>query len=532
MQKKIHTTLMFGVLAFDCGPLTLAVIADDLDQVRQILTRFPTAIAERNLAGQTPIHFAVDKPDCLQLLLRIADDTVLNSPDNWGQSPAEYALGSSGEICRIQDSTICDAQCPCVRGLEILIDADCALRFPQKFDCEPSRRAVIKYANGMKNRRDRLKFLALEHLPPLESERLGLKEERVIDAEAFHVIERLRACNVATPTALTVSHGMMPYTTLYHSSPLYQSLGGAFKADFFELGFVDIDTVDEDGFPPLATHRPRLTADRLWLVEHGRRLFHRLEYTVETPLSMRIPGATSAHWIFYFIGWNFRKTMDRACSGTEVDATAQLNALILPGDALDGCCCKCSFGGCSPYIWMLKSALKVEKGLGRFMWSYISHFGLSMERKHHREAIRFITFEALHIPHTCCGGGAHARLPYNDQEDIREMEEEHAVLLGILEDLVEEFEDKITGILEQGTANMLTMLAEFWTGYWDHRMSGVRRELDGHDISQEERIGAEKIGVVWDDGRCEKSEEDAVEYDWGYELGNIKSWYRLADSIA
>ncbi|RYP66067.1 hypothetical protein DL769_006129 [Monosporascus sp. CRB-8-3] len=128
--------------------------------------------------------------------------------------------------------------------------------------------------------------------------------------------------------------------------------------------------------------------------------------------------------------------------------------------------------------------------------------------------------------HTCCKEwwlrGAFAPLGY-DFEEIREVEEEQAALLKILEDLVEEFEGKSMGILEE-TTETLASLGEFWTGYWCERLENVLEDLNSATISDEERLAAERIGVRWYDKPDEGPDEE--------DKSDIRYWYRRIDEIA
>ncbi|RYP22652.1 hypothetical protein DL765_001502 [Monosporascus sp. GIB2] len=270
--------------AFGCGPLSLAVLANDVEQIKDILANYPSTIqGEKNLLGQTPLHIAAGKPECLQLLLQIADENLLNSVDN--------------------------------------------------FDCSP----VL---------RERLKRLAAGHLSLSEAEELGLNCGNVLDAYASRVIERLHGRNVAVPAALMLKGHYTPGRCLKHTC---------------------CDAMDE------------------------------------------------------------------------------------------------------PIL--------------------------------HRAAI-------------------------DDPQDIQDIEEEQAALLGVLEDLVQEFEAKVIGIPEEGTADTIAALWEFWTGYWHDRMEEVLEGLYGRDISHEERIGAEAIGVRWDD---ESSHGLVAERE---DRSDINYWYRRIEEIA
>ncbi|KAK7934584.1 hypothetical protein PG985_000079 [Apiospora marii] len=52
--------------ALGCGPLSLAVLAQDESRVETILDTLPSSMDENNILGLTPLHLALDKPACLQ----------------------------------------------------------------------------------------------------------------------------------------------------------------------------------------------------------------------------------------------------------------------------------------------------------------------------------------------------------------------------------------------------------------------------------------------------------------------------------
>ena len=160
-----------------------------------------------------------------------------------------------------------------------------------------------------------------------------------------------------------------------------------------------------------------------------------------------------------------------------------------------------------------------------FAW-YVHHFGLQMSLKNHIDAIRWGTFEALGIQHTCCSPGTARRVPIYDTDDIREIEEEQAALLDILEDLVEDFQDRVTRIFEQDDTYVIGYINQFWTGYWRDRITEVLSKLDGNDLSDEEKRGAEGIGVKWN--AQSMSPEESPEED----KTNIEYWLRRVEEIA
>ena len=63
---------------------------------------------------------------------------------------------------------------------------------------------MLRYVNHLKDRRQRLKKIALDNLPDVEVERLGLGGEAVLDASATQVVQLLEQRGVQIPSALIV----------------------------------------------------------------------------------------------------------------------------------------------------------------------------------------------------------------------------------------------------------------------------------------------------------------------------------------
>ncbi|RBA12698.1 hypothetical protein FPRO05_04148 [Fusarium proliferatum] len=103
--------------------------------------------------------------------------------------------------------------------------------------------------------------------------------------------------------------------------------------------------------------------------------------------------------------------------------------------------------------------------------------------------------------------------------------------LALLEDLISEFEETMTSLLEDpdtGTDELI----DFWERTWVDRMSEVLDRLEGCDLPEDEKLAAEEIGVVWDKVGPEppepRPEETGNPYDknmmeyWLYELRKIE----------
>lgn len=99
-------------------------------------------------------------------------------------------------------------------------------------------------------------------------------------------------------------------------------------------------------------------------------------------------------------------------------------------------------------------------------------------------AIRFATFRALDLTHTCCD-------PYNaivyeeviERDDVDVINEEQNGHLKLHEKIVGEFEQEALKYIEQST-NDRTAFPDFWSTHWEVRMRDVLQELDGNGLTE------------------------------------------------
>ncbi len=233
--------LYFLYLAYGCGPLSLAVLSHNLEQVKHLVRNHAATLTERNLFGHTPLQLAADKPACLRLLVDGADAGVLNltdTPDEFGKSTLETAVSLSGMRCREHIGDRMCRRCTCAECAVILLKADCSLPVSATLQYVfrlASKRCKLKYIRHIKDRRERLKWLAPDNLPVTEIDRLGLVSERVFDSLASHVIQLLQDRGVYIPEALTATRN--------GPSSVYQALCSPWDAELlFRVGFHDTDS--------------------------------------------------------------------------------------------------------------------------------------------------------------------------------------------------------------------------------------------------------------------------------------------------
>ncbi|KAK7972639.1 hypothetical protein PG988_006773 [Apiospora saccharicola] len=100
------------------GPLSNAILSNNLVKVSHLLDRFPDSLQERNILGQTPLHIAVGKPKYLSLLVNAAagSSNILDAVDNVGHTPLDMAMLISTNICYSQSQDRKCSRCGCAQG--------------------------------------------------------------------------------------------------------------------------------------------------------------------------------------------------------------------------------------------------------------------------------------------------------------------------------------------------------------------------------------------------------------------------------
>ncbi|KAL2159562.1 hypothetical protein VTH06DRAFT_2131 [Thermothelomyces fergusii] len=536
---------------YECGPLSLAVLANDVQQVQHLLQRHPATLKERNLFGQTPLHLAADKPDCLRLLLSKADKELLNARDASQHSPLDMALCASATICPDADvrnplqpwerREECE-DCDCAECVVILLEADCATPVTNLdyLLSWASRRCWSHLARAMRDRRQKLRQLAFDRLAiePARAEEMGLlDDDAVFDAYASQVVRLLRERGVHIPEALDLG---VPAD----EPPL--SVYGRFRnpqfADtFFQEGFRDtMFWVSDHILPVYRTYTKTPLSYFLWLDAHGADvLFDRTG-----PLD-DCPGYLTGHLTFFIFGWHIGvnpgliKTPDPRWVRWLHDA--------VPGhDLTDDCRCGCSAEGCTPLTCLLRGIYIGQYGFqvydGEYSGDKVSFISrvldtflpilellassARLELAHHLECLRFLTLTALLIPHTCHCPGSRSFFCRHSAEEREELSSEQEGQVQALEKLLGELESKMAGI--PGYPNCeLGGLEDFYRTTWLDRVKEAQQDLDGDSLAPEEIRRAEEIGVVWHLPTTPEPEraknpysKDELEY-WAYELGRI-----------
>ncbi len=512
----------------------MAILANDSAQVEFLLEHHLSVLGERNLFGHTPLHLAVENPEYLQLLVRAADSKLLNGIEHEGTSAIEIAVLVSGMICKQKTSNRRCRRCHCAKSTAILIGADCAVpvtRALQSMLKAASRRCKLRYVRAIKDRRQRLKQLALANLSTAEADRLGLLGDAVLDYSAVHVTQLLEQRGVQVPDALECAstEDDWPMQCVYHM------LNRPEDADlFFRLGFSVADNFRWEDYVKTPGHKISPNYLR-WLAEHGVDILH---HWLKSFGAGR--GIVTAHLTFGSIGLKICKQPSwpptDVISWTQEICSAALSAGTL--DLADNCRCDCCPRGCTPLAYAWKQIALWVDGRYRFTtgktleelasaWSrYLDICGRQLEPRHHRAALRSLTFEALKMRHQCCPPFLHTQFSEDwlsgDVEDENTPQE-----VALLEELTEEFEAAVASILDEADKDRrLERLVDFWKRTWVGRMVEIREQRKGNALSEDERRGAEEIGVVWDVPAPEVVNRNpygkSTEGHWFYEMNQIE----------
>lgn len=498
-----------------------------------ILATTPSALRESNIFGQSPLHLAVHHPSCLRVLIKAAggDESLLNTLDADSRSPLDYGMLQFG----IES----------LDSVELLLEADCAVRqtADRLFETRDDKWKPI--IEAMKDRRERLKDLAIKVFDDDEIKAWGLEEGTVLDGDAAAVWRLLLDRGISVPQALSpVRQDCQRCNyTMYHQVFRPRQL-----EDLWTLGFRDINMLDDEGRPPLMDWRWDVVNGHYepkceWLINHGANLEEPLRRKGQ--VKPEAQSITVCHNLFRQLGINFMRNershayyeaQGRTAPGYLVENIGSgrivIERLLMP-TLDDACGCKCSRRGCTPFIWFLKFLPASGVGEDSFPWEphewstetrphslaglikeFTAAFGSTMSQGHLSEAVRCLTHTALGLKHTCCEAAimrspiiSSVLDPDNRQlmsaEEKEELEFEQASLIVLLDSLVTEFEEKSQE--DRGGAPLWRANpAEFWIQVWAARMDGVIADLDGADLTQEEIRAAEDVGVEWKSPQPEK----------------------------
>jgi len=267
-----------------------------------------------------------------------------------------------------------------------------------------SVRCVELLAHHVAMRRKQLYILAKQHLSPCLLESLDFPQCGFPDSQAQTIIRQIMAKGVSVPKFL---HVPMGYQGIFVSG----NLSYAHFPIFYNAGFIEIAGRNADGLPLVYysnfgeleyTHchiNGRMAVfgeDTLqWLQDH-QCLDQCPKYPHDADMHRINTSATGWHIIAARAGVDMFPL--RPLFG-------HLTTMISAINITDRCSCPCTMNGCSPFITYCKIfTCEVDKAerwkVRRGVRVYRQLWDAAQTRAD--EFIRYITFEALEMTHTCC----------------------------------------------------------------------------------------------------------------------------------
>ncbi|KAI1427396.1 hypothetical protein F5Y12DRAFT_712201 [Xylaria sp. FL1777] len=488
--------------ASGCGPLSLAARAGEEKLVQELIRKYPQSLEETDDLGYTPLHLAIQHPLCLRLILEAGASSMLEKSvdEEWGWSWTPLA-------------------CACHLGYKASAQILLAAGGHVNVTC-------IEYSDesclddvlvALKQSRDGLKLLALEHLTQAEAEHFGLHEKTVLDGHAWEVQRLLLEKGIPIPPHLC-EYLFPPVYFLDHPIiPFFDKL--------WALGFRDINSFDGSGDVPLTKHRREVEKVR-WLIEHGADYW--------TPLNRRT-GNTNASYLTatpaHFVSGNIELlyklyySEDSNEYAEKVDDWQWLVEKLMQVQVSDACFCPCSRGGCTP----LKALFDFHRHnhhpfsiqrLAQLCVLLTRTSQASFSAKDLIIILRRMTFDGLRLTHTCCNFWVwHKSL--RSSEEVDEIILEQRSLLTLFDDMLVEF-DKAAHEDKDGVPLIVQDSEEFWMRRWLPRMEETLDGLDGDDLTAEERLAAEAVGVQWDVQSDQDEEEDEDQWSPEYVMKEVK----------
>lgn len=458
------------LLELGLAPLAIAILSKSEENVRSILAEHPHSIRKRTY-GMTVLHLSSQWPAGLSILLSAGAAEMID----------ETCGNDLFLACTAVDLALYFS---CAEAVALLFDAGCVWDgFNDAIPLDGPPLACIRtVACRLAERRTRLMCLAEATLtePQLSTIRRG---RGVLDSNAAAVVRIVIAAGVDVPPALAVPDS---YVTIYLSG----NLDISHFPIFFDFGFHDIDLTIDKGYVPIQVASLGVYARSgegtfdIGLLTPG--LFERLEnrrfLDPAPPNTLPLgthPSATGWHILAFRLTSEVRgRALGKFWGQRPEEPVRAAYLRLFSCLAADSCKCACSSAGCLPLTVGLKTAAK--DGLPDEDWLL-----RAAQDDMAGELLRFLTFEALEMTHTCCIGTEKyitdcrscSQRVYILEEfkgSIEEIHEDEEELHRRLEELLSEFNSRF--------AEARKSLRDFVWGYWRERMVAEcvpLRDVDG-----------------------------------------------------
>ncbi|KAL6412826.1 hypothetical protein AUP68_04035 [Ilyonectria robusta] len=491
------------------GTLSMAIFYQSENRVRALLESelLPQCLSERGESDQTVLHCCSNWAAGLRLLFAHKQThELLNTTEISNSPPVLYALESSGRACNADDKWEMCHDCDCYVPLEIFLAMDCSLYLFDDLALRVcSLRARIMFLEHLRNRRERLKHIAGLALSPRHLATFGVAQGRFPEASAAALLQTLRQQGVNIPQALELG----PFEIISKHS-LYHIIHCSKVAELaFNMGFRDVDTLDDRGFTPLmVVHVPFPNLDAYEqvfqyynrLLEKGAKLdafSNQLHISAAHHVASSIGrfARFGRHGLFGFLS---KPVLDSLSPESKRLCSVVCNLEVF---AHIPCACG-SRDGCLPLSILLTEAHstmemfnihgsdRFEHSLWLVQWLSDTIRGFDTSMPTRLIIFRSMTMDELGIRHLCSDWKFYGY----EYEVWRELQEEWEQILDEDSSLIEELEELVDEF-EQEYARLNVPLVQFLRGYWRMRMEEVREARLG-DLHEDQKRALREIGVV------------------------------------
>ncbi|KAK3503331.1 hypothetical protein B0T13DRAFT_457000 [Neurospora crassa] len=464
--------------AFGSNELGTAVLQQNISAVRSLLSRSPSLAFERDLNGMTPIHYAVLWKDGLSLLLKQVPVESFTEDLAW--DIFQYALSAGQNV----HAHTCSKSCHCSERIMLFLDHSWYFAPSSSRGRDDGTLGLIMKQSSLATQK---KFLLHLKQARLEVVPLSLQNETV-----HSIVDHLQEIAATLPPAARRAK----IQTAVDSFSIYQYIKDAkTAATAWQSGFHEVNYHAATDSPVLA--RSNHSEDYvLWLLGHDADPFQPLYDTQKQKASI-----LAAHKAIHCIGYpeqNWSDDIDDwEPSGLRLAAQEVARRLCCKA-ATDSCLCACSSNGCTPFLILLRNLIGPSFGNSdstsprpedyayefknvRTILYENDGFVCQYDGQFH-EALRLFTFITLGIRHTCCKKDG-----YHNDDDAKEIREEDSERVGILETLMEQWEDV-----------RFKSADEFWRflkGGWVIRLNEVFEGMRRMDQSEEHKVQRQSLGV-------------------------------------
>jgi hypothetical protein len=336
------------------------------------------------------------------------------------------------------------------------------------------------FFNTLKSQREELKALGLRHLSQPDIIKYGLLEDSTLDGQAGLVTAKLHELGVPVSEVLYVP---LDYHSV-HRNLINQPHHPDLLEYLWQIGFRDINGVSMSGACQADSDISFATVS--WYIRHGVDL-NALENEPQVDELSETGTILSSH----ITSWKLAVDFCHCYNSLSPEAVEVL--LEMCGwTALDCCRCQCSPLGCSAFKVFFhrvfsRIMLNDGKKTSKKRWPFPSSLD-EIFKTQRLQIVRFMTFQELDIPHTCCTR-ANWWVSDVDLDEAGEINEEYRLSIDQLNSLVAEFEYVME---EEGYS-----IGDFINNHWAQKMEEVGRIQAEAVLTSAELDAAREVGVSW-----------------------------------